>query len=89
MECNCLFYYRLFIVAHNQCEAPSKKIVSLFLLFFSLKKKNYIWKRQIMWETVIKKKKTIIFISFLFKTIIIVFLIFGSKEKKKTFIKVV
>ena len=39
MECNCLFYYRLFIVAHNQCEAPSKKIVSLFLLFFSLKKK--------------------------------------------------
>lgn len=57
MECNCLFYYRLFIVAHNQCEAPSKKIVSLiFLLFFSLKKKNYIWKRQIMWETMIKKK---------------------------------
>ena len=57
MECNCLFYYRLFIVAHNQCEAPSKKIVSLFLLFFFLEKKNYIWKRQIMWETVIKKKR--------------------------------
>lgn len=43
MECNCLFYYRLFIVAHNQCEAPSKK--NSFIIspvFFLEKKKLYM-----------------------------------------------